>query len=158
MTLSLMALFLTTSWQFNLPPGLLASICYTESKYDVTVIHKDDGGSDSIGVCQIKYDTAKDLGFTGTQTQLLGAETNIYYAAKYLHKQLLRYPNNNVKAIIAYNMGHAGTLTSTNYSVKVIEKWRSDVRESIEERSGETRSITSSQNSTRGSSQGIHGW
>lgn len=158
MTLSLMALFLTTSWQFDLPPGLLESICYVESKYDTHAIHEDDGGSDSIGVCQIKLTTAQDLGFTGTPKQLLQPEINIHYAGKYLRKQLSRYKNDYTKAIISYNIGHAGMLTTTNYSATVLEHWRSEnVRKSIQERSRENRFIISSESSLRGSSQSIYG-
>jgi soluble lytic murein transglycosylase-like protein len=118
--------FLLTSSQFNLPPGLLDSICYTESTYNTRAIHLDDGpGGPSLGVCQIKYSTAKWLGFKGTPTQLMNPKTNILYAGKYLAKQLERYDDNAQKAVIAYNYGHAPkNLTNTKYQIKVFKRWQ----------------------------------
>jgi len=116
--------FLLTSSQFNLPIGLLDSICYTESTYNTRAIHLDDGGEPSLGICQVHYSTAKWLGFKGTPTQLMNPKTNIYYAGAYLAKQLERYDDNTVKAVIAYNYGHVPkNLTSTKYQVKVFKVW-----------------------------------
>lgn len=120
------ALFLTISIQYHLPPGLLSSLCYVESKHNVGAIHKADGSTDSFGVCQIKYETAKHLGFRGTPKQLMEPKYNIKYAAKYLSHQLKRYGNVQ-QAVIAYNMGHAGQLTSSKYQVKVFEKWHEEL-------------------------------
>lgn len=116
--------FLLTSYQYNLPPGLLDSICFVESKYDINATHKDDGGESSLGVCQLHYSTAKWLGFNGTSKQLMDPQTNINYAGAYLSKQLSRYRNNPQKAVIAYNYGHVPkSLTYTKYQIKVFTKW-----------------------------------
>jgi soluble lytic murein transglycosylase-like protein len=120
----LVTLFTAFSLQYGLPPGLLSSLCYVESKHKVSAMHHDDGGENSIGVCQIKLSTAKDLGFKGTEKDLMNPKRNIHYAAKYLSKQVKRYNGSIEKAVIAYNIGHAGTLTSTKYQVKVFTKWR----------------------------------
>lgn len=118
--------FLLTTQQYNLPPDLLSAICYTESTYNTRAIHLDDGpGGPSLGVCQIKHSTAKWLGFKGTPTQLMNPKTNILYAGKYLKYQLLKYKN-PVKAVIAYNYGHAPkNLTYTQYQIKVFTIWGS---------------------------------
>jgi len=115
---------------FNLPVGLIDSLCYVESKHDITKIHKDDGTSDSLGVCQVKWTTAHDLGFNGTPEQLMNPQTNIYYAAKYLSHQIARYHGDITKGVIAYNRGHAGRLTVTSYSSKVFKQWQSQ-RETV---------------------------
>jgi len=125
----LMALFITASTQFALPAGLLSSLCYVESSHKINAIHKDDGRGNSVGVCQIKIETAQWLGFSGTEVQLMDPAVNIYYSAKYLAYQRNRY-HSIEKAVIAYNIGHAGDLTSTKYSVKVFKQWRQDVRAS----------------------------
>lgn len=117
-------MFTATSIQFELPRNLLTSLCYVESNHNPKAIHKDDGNSNSVGVCQVKLSTARSLGFKGTEKQLLDPETNIYYSAKYLKYQLLRYKNNSTNAIIAYNRGNAKGLTRTKYSDKVIQRWR----------------------------------
>lgn len=119
-----MTLFISTSVQFNLPPGLLSSVCYVETGHNIQAIHYNDGHGNSIGICQIKYKTAKWLGFTGTEQELLNPATNIYYAAAYLSYQRRRYKGAIHKAVIAYNYGHAGSLTTTEYQLKVYKQWQ----------------------------------
>lgn len=118
----LTALFITTSIQFNLPTGLLSSLCFVESRHIASIVHKDDGASNSYGVCQVKLETARYLGFTGTQEELLKPENNIFYAAMYLNKQIRRYKD-VTKGIVAYNRGNSLRLTRSNYSDKVIKHW-----------------------------------
>lgn len=121
---ALTALFISASVQFNLPPNLLSSLCYIESRHNISAISLDDGGSNSVGVCQIKLSTAQWLGYKGTEQALMTPRVNIYYAAKFLVKLRDRYGGDINKAIIAYNLGHAGQLTRTKYSDKVITQWR----------------------------------
>src|SRR5882757_11341219 len=123
---TLTAIFIATSTQFNLPPGLLASLCFVESGHDIQAIHYNDGNGNSIGICQIKYKTSQWLGFKGTEQELMNPSTNIYYAAAYLSYQRHRYQGSIHKAVIAYNYGHAGHLTSTEYQVKVYKVWQGD--------------------------------
>lgn len=128
---NLMFLFQLNTQKFDLPQDLLSSLCFVESKYDINAIHKDDGKSDSLGVCQIKLATAKQFGFKGTKTQLMNPYTNIHYAAKYLKYQIDRYHGYTTKAIISYNKGSAKNLTHTKYSDKVINEWRRQADERI---------------------------
>lgn len=116
---SLLLLFSLASEKEHLPPHVLESVCYIESHYNVKAFHKDDGGTDSIGVCQVKLETAQWLGFRGSKKQLMKPKTNIKYASKYLGYQLKRYSGDVNKAIISYNRGNAKNLTSTKYSDKV---------------------------------------
>ena len=116
-------IFTAYSVQFGLPEGLLSALCYVESNHNPAAIHHDDGGGDSLGICQVKYKTAKWLGFKGTPEQLLRPEINIKYAAAYLKYQHKRYDNSLQKAVVAYNKGHADDVTST-YSKKVFKQWR----------------------------------
>lgn len=122
--ITLTALFVSTSMQFGLPHGLLESICYVESGHNPKAIHRNDGGADSIGLCQIKFKTAKWLGFRGKEIDLYKPSVNAYYAAKYLKYQINRYNGNTKKAVIAYNRGNAKSLTDTSYSCTVFKYWR----------------------------------
>lgn len=112
---------------FELPPGLLESVCYVESGHDVGAVHLDDGNGNSVGICQIKLSTAQWMGFRGTEQQLMIPRVNIYYAAKYLKRNLVRYNGNIPKALTAYNRGSAGNLTLTNYSIKVLKQWTGEI-------------------------------
>lgn len=125
MELSIPTLFLLTSLQTQLPPNLLNAVCWVESKHVATAIHKDDGNSDSLGICQIKYKTAKEMGFKGRAKDLFNARVNIQFAAKFLAFQIKRYHGNINKALVAYNRGNAKGLRRSTYSDKVINQWRS---------------------------------
>jgi soluble lytic murein transglycosylase-like protein len=118
-------LFILTSIKYSLPPGLLKSLCYIESKHDPSVININDGGSDSIGICQVKLKTAKWLGFKGNEKDLLKPENNIEYAGKYLKYQIERYDSLS-KGVIAYNRGNSKGLTNSIYLDKVINQWKED--------------------------------
>lgn len=120
---TLALLFTITSVKYNLPPNLLASVCYIESHHNINAINKDDGHGDSVGICQVKLKTAKWLGFDGTQKQLMSPKTNIYYAAKYLSSQIKRY-SSVTKGVVAYNRGNSKGLTKSKYSDKVFKQWR----------------------------------
>lgn len=109
--------------QYNLPPNLLSSLCYVESHHKVSAIHHDDGGADSLGICQIKLKTAKNMGFKGTAKQLMDPKMNIKYAGKYLRHQINRYHSIPI-AVIAYNRGSAKGLTVSKYQIKVYKQWR----------------------------------
>lgn len=126
---ALIVLFATVSQTFNLPSGLLPALCFVESNHDVEAINVSDGGSDSLGVCQIKVATAHCLGFKGTATQLSAPSTNVYFAGKYLRWQLDRYGGNLYKAVGAYNSGtykpgKSGKAKNHRYISKVMREWK----------------------------------
>lgn len=116
-------LLTTVSMQFGLPHGLLDSVCYIESGRNPAAVHLNDGEGNSIGLCQIKFKTAKWMGFKGKERDLYNPKVNAYYAAKYLRYQIIRHKGNTTKALIAYNRGNAKGLTTTEYSAKVIKYW-----------------------------------
>lgn len=117
-----MLLFLNVNYENKLPAGLLESICYVESKYDVKAYHKHDGIGNSVGLCQIKLSSARMVGFRGTEKDLMKPENNVRFAARYLSHQLKRYSGSKAHAVIAYNQGSARHLTSTAYSRKVFSR------------------------------------
>lgn len=83
---------------------LLLAICIQESNLkNVEVPH--DGGSPSYGICQIKYETAKMLGYSGHAKGLMNPSTNAKWAASYLKYQKERYEYDWCKAVAAYNAG-----------------------------------------------------
>jgi len=122
--MTLTSIFIAISIQYHLPPGLLEALCFVETRHVASAIHYDDGGRNSVGICQLQLRTAQDLGFEGTEEDLLDPATNIHYAAKYLSGQISRYHGNLEKAVIAYNRGNAKDLTTTEYQRKVYIVWR----------------------------------
>jgi soluble lytic murein transglycosylase-like protein len=88
----------------KIPSSLLLAICVRETGLQNTVA-PHDGGSPSIGICQMKLATAQDLGFEGTAQDLMVPRINAYWAAMYLKWQMARYDDNWCKAVAAYNAG-----------------------------------------------------
>lgn len=128
-TVALLALFAAVSQNLDLPKGLLASVCWVESSYNVEAINIDDGRGDSIGVCQVKVQTARMLGFKGTERQLQNPRVNSYYAGLYLRNQLRRYSGSLDKGVASYNSGTwridvNGNTKNQKYVDKVLKKWK----------------------------------
>jgi soluble lytic murein transglycosylase-like protein len=107
----------------NLPPKLLNAVCLVESGGDSTKVHRHDGTSDSLGLCQVKLSTARFMGFRGTKRQLMDARTNEIYAARYLKYQANRYHHNYAKALTAYNQGSCYSEGNSVYAAKVFNAW-----------------------------------
>ena len=113
----------------GVPASLLIALCSVESDFR-DVVNQHDGGSPSIGVCQIKLDTARFMGFAGDEKQLLRDRlVNAIYAAKYLKHQLKRYYGDYCSAISAYNTGTRkhlpdGRFNNATYVRKVLKRWK----------------------------------
>lgn len=114
----LITLFALATIKNDLPQGLLSAVCWVESNHKVSAIHEDDGGASSLGICQIKLDTARMLGFKGPEKLLMLPSVNIHYAARYLKWQLTRYHNNVPKALAAYNAGSFKPSNSCHIATK----------------------------------------
>lgn len=123
MNAALAALFVSATSYFNLPPGLIEALCYVESGHRVNLIHEDDGGRNSVGVCQVQLRTAQGLGYRGTERGLLGPGTNVFYAAAYLKTQFNRYGSWE-KAVGAYNAGRYAPQINQKYIDKVFKAYR----------------------------------
>lgn len=100
----------------------LVAICQVESGGKSAAINHNDGGSASYGACQIKFATAKSMGYKGTVSRLwLDEDTNRYWAGRYLEYQYNRYSGDIVKAISAYNCGKS--CNNKLYIQKVMQAW-----------------------------------
>jgi soluble lytic murein transglycosylase len=120
--------FMLASNLFSLPHGLLSAICFVESKHKVAAINVNDGGSSSLGLCQIKLATARMLGYKGGAQRLhKDAVLNAEWAGRYLKRLLTRYDGNIPKAVAAYNAGRfiskGGKAVNQKYVDKVLLTW-----------------------------------
>jgi|SRR5579859_2267585 len=102
---ALALLFVLYTNTYKLPTGLVSALCWAESAHQTQVYNAELDGHKSLGVCEIKLDTARMMGFHGTEKQLLNPKMNIKYAAKYLKWQIERYDGDVYKGIAAYNSG-----------------------------------------------------
>lgn len=98
--------------------NLIISICTVETGL-TNVINKHDGNSSSIGLCQVKLETAKRFDKRVTVKKLMNKDYNIKMAYKYFMHQFLRYGNVR-QAISSYNHG-SFTNKNKNYVDKVLQ-------------------------------------
>lgn len=113
----------------SLPPAFLLSVCFVETGHR-NLVHQDDGGTPSLGVCQVKTATAQMFDKRATDTALMDPVKNARFAARYLAKQLKRY-GDFVCAAAAYNKGSVrldtnSTNCHTKYSRKVMKTWKEE--------------------------------
>lgn len=109
----------------DLPPNLLKALCFVESRNSLKLNYKFDVYSNSYGMCQIKIEAAKDVGFKHHERLLAQPDINIRIAAKYLKMQIDRYGGDIRKGITAYNRGSVKRNTNLNnsYVRKVLGEW-----------------------------------
>ncbi|WP_250953983.1 lytic transglycosylase domain-containing protein [Rhizobium sp. CG5] len=86
---------------YDMPEALIHRVVHRESRYNPAAFN---GGH--YGLMQIKYATAKSMGYDGPAAGLFDAETNIKYAAKYLRGAWLVADNSNDNAVRLYARGY----------------------------------------------------
>lgn len=96
----------TISCRQGVDPRLVSSIIETESRFRKWKIRREWDGSTSVGLMQIKIETARQIGFHGNYRRLLLPWINVYYGVRYLRLKLLRYPF-IWDAVSAYNAGRS---------------------------------------------------
>ncbi len=87
---------------YGVPESLVHRVVHRESRYDPKAYNKRG----YFGLMQIKYSTAKSMGYGGTPEGLLDAETNLKYAIKYLRGAWLVADNEPDGAIGLYARGY----------------------------------------------------
>ncbi len=85
----------------GLPPSLVHRVIMRESRYNPRAVHRGN-----YGIMQIKLQTARGLGYTGTAQGLLDPETNLTYAVKYLAGAYRAAGGNADRAVRYYAGGY----------------------------------------------------
>jgi soluble lytic murein transglycosylase-like protein len=85
--------------------ALLLAICSHESNNFTMNYAHNDKGSPSFGSCQLKENSARQMGFKGKAKDLMSPWVNAKYAALYLKYEQKRYGNDWVKLVASYNAG-----------------------------------------------------
>ncbi len=106
----MITIFTSVSKILGLPAYLLASICWVESNHRILALNKNDGGSPSYGICQIKLKTAEymnkkfHINIHLDEKEIMDPEINIFFAGLYIKYQLKKR-SNMYNAIKSYNAG-----------------------------------------------------
>ena len=86
---------------YDVPENLVHSVVRRESNYNPAAVHRGNWG-----LMQIRYNTAKGMGYDGSPAGLLDAETNLKYAVKYLRGAWLVAERDAKKADWLYRTGY----------------------------------------------------
>lgn len=88
----------------GLPESLVHRVVTRESGYNPSARNR----SGALGLMQIKYATARGVGYSGSASGLLDAETNLTYAVKYLAGAYQAAGGNANRAVALYQSGYYG--------------------------------------------------
>jgi len=86
---------------YDIPADLVHRVVHRESRYNPAAYSKGN-----YGLMQIRYNTAKAMGYDGPADGLFDAETNIKYAVKYLKGAWLVADNDHDQAVRLYARGY----------------------------------------------------
>jgi soluble lytic murein transglycosylase-like protein len=86
---------------YDVPESLVHHVVRRETNYNPAAVHAGNWG-----LMQIRYNTAKGLGYDGSPTGLLDAETNLKYAVKYLKGAWIVADKDAKKADWLYRTGY----------------------------------------------------
>lgn len=86
---------------YDVPESLVHHVVRRETNYNPNAVHRGNWG-----LMQIRYNTARGLGYEGSPTGLLDAETNLKYAVKYLKGAWVVAEKDAKKADWLYRTGY----------------------------------------------------
>lgn len=89
----------------GVPASFARAVVRIESNYNP----RATGRAGEVGLMQIKYQTARGLGFTGTRAQLYDPDTNLRWGMKYLALAWKLGGNTHCGAVLRYQAGHGAT-------------------------------------------------
>jgi soluble lytic murein transglycosylase-like protein len=87
--------------QYNVPESLVRRVIQRESGYNPSARN-----GAHLGLMQIRHDTAMSMGYRGSASGLLDAETNLKYAVKYLAGAYVVGGRNPDQAMRNYSRGY----------------------------------------------------
>ena len=86
---------------YNVPASLIHRVVRRESGYNPRAKN-----GPYLGLMQIRHDTARSMGYSGSASGLLDAETNLRYAVKYLRGAYVVGGYNADRAVRNYSRGY----------------------------------------------------
>ncbi|MDQ0454778.1 lytic transglycosylase domain-containing protein [Rhizobium paknamense] len=86
---------------YDMPANLIHRVIHRESRYNPGAFNRGH-----YGLMQIKYNTAKSMGYSGPAEGLFDPETNLKYAIKYLRGAWMVADSNNDNAVRLYARGY----------------------------------------------------
>ena len=96
----------------GVPESLVHRVVVRESRYNTRAV----GRGGALGLMQIKYSTARAMGYSGSPSGLLDPETNLTYAVRYLAGAYRAAGGNAGGAVSNYARGYHGAAKRRGFS------------------------------------------
>ena len=96
----------------GVPESLVHRVVIRESRYNARAV----GSGGALGLMQIKYATARAMGYTGSPSGLLDPETNLTYAVRYLAGAYRASGGNASGAVSNYARGYYASAKRQGFS------------------------------------------
>ena len=96
----------------GVPTALVHRVVIRESRYHSGVV----GRGGAMGLMQIKYSTARAMGYTGSPSGLLDPDTNLTYAVRYLSGAYRAAHGNSDRAVMNYARGYYASAKREGFS------------------------------------------
>ncbi len=96
----------------GVPESLVHRVVIRESRYNARAI----GRGGAMGLMQIKYSTARAMGYTGSPAGLLDADTNLTYAVRYLAGAYRAAGGNSGRSVSNYARGYYSAAKHQGFS------------------------------------------
>jgi soluble lytic murein transglycosylase-like protein len=96
----------------GVPAALVHRVVIRESRYHPRVV----GRGGAMGLMQIKYSTARAMGYTGSPSGLLDPDTNLTYAVRYLSGAYRAAHGNSDHAVMNYARGYYASAKREGFS------------------------------------------
>jgi soluble lytic murein transglycosylase-like protein len=103
----------------GVPEALVHRVVIRESRYDPRAV----GAGGAMGLMQIKYSTAREMGYTGSPAGLLDADTNLTYAVRYLAGANRVAHGNSDRAVMNYARGYYDGAKREGFSPYQADAW-----------------------------------
>jgi soluble lytic murein transglycosylase-like protein len=103
----------------GVPEALVHRVVIRESRYNPRAI----GAGGAMGLMQIKYSTARAMGYTGSPAGLLDADTNLTYAVRYLAGAYRVAHGNGDHAVMNYARGYYDGAKREGFSPYQTNAW-----------------------------------
>jgi soluble lytic murein transglycosylase-like protein len=96
----------------GVPEALVHRVVIRESRYHPRVV----GAGGAMGLMQIKYSTARAMGYSGSPSGLLDPDTNLTYAVRYLAGAYRAAHGNADRAVMNYARGYYASAKREGFS------------------------------------------
>jgi hypothetical protein len=96
----------------GVPESLVHRVVIRESRYNARAV----GRGGAMGLMQIKYSTARAMGYSGSPAGLLDADTNLTYAVRYLAGAYRAAGGDSGRSVSNYARGYSGAAKHRGFS------------------------------------------